>query len=192
LGFFLQLVTNVLRIWLVKNKIEKLIKNNKIMGLDVSVYKNIKRTEVEDEIDFTAYVIDESWKYKIKNLEDGKHYKGEITDADVRYSYSTHNRFRETLLKIIERSDLLLKNGRIDWVRLENEKKIPFYELINFADNEGCLDFEISTILYNDFLKYKEVAVKYLANDDYTLQKYFDWLNVFENGKEANSVVVFC
>ena len=161
------------------------------MGLDVSVYKNIKRTDVEDEIDFTAFVIDESWKYKIKNLEDGKDYKGEPTDADVRYAYSTHNRFRETLLKIIGRNDLLLENGKIDWVRIENEKQMPFYELIWFADNEGCLDFEISNILYNDFLKYKELAVKYLADDDYTLQKYLDWLNVFLDGKEANSVVVF-
>lgn len=161
------------------------------MGLAVSVYKNIKRTDDEEDYDFTAYVIDESWKYKIKNLEDGKQYIGEHTDADVSYAYSTHNRFRETLLKIIGRNDLLLEDGKIDWVRLEDEKKMPFYELINFADNEGCLDFEISTILYQNFVEWKDEAVKLLADNDYFKDNYLNWLNVFENGKEAGSVVVF-
>ena len=161
------------------------------MGLDVSVFKNIKRTENEDDYRFTAFVIDENWKYKIKNLEDGKDYKGDYAEGDVSYAYSTHNRFREALIKIVARKDLLLENGKIDWVRLEDEKKMPFYELINFADNEGCLDFEIITILYNNFVEWKNEAVKLLADNDYLMQKYLDWLNVFKNGKEANSVVVF-
>ena len=37
------------------------------MGLDVRTYGNIKLAETEEEADFTAYVIDEDWKYKIKN-----------------------------------------------------------------------------------------------------------------------------
>lgn len=161
------------------------------MGLAVRVYKNIKRTDNEDEYDFTAFVIDENWRYKVKNLEYNKDYKGDYTNDDVNYAYSTHNRFRETLIKIIGRNDLLLKDGRIDWVRLEDEKKMPFYELINFSDNKGCLDFEISTILYQNFVKWKDEAVKYLANDDYFKENYLNWLNIFKNGKEANSVVVF-
>lgn len=161
------------------------------MGLDVSVYKNIKRTDIEDDVDFTAFVIDESWKYKIKNLEDGKDYEGEPCNCGVRYAYSTHNRFRETLLKIIGRDDLLLEDGKIDWVRVESETEMPFYELIWFADNEGCLDWEISEKLYQNFLEWKDEAVKYLADNEYTKNNYLHWLNVFENGKEANSVVVF-
>lgn len=161
------------------------------MGLDVSVFKNIKRTENEEDYRFTAFVIDDNWKYKIKNLKDGKDYKGDRAEGDVSYSYRTHNLFREMLLKIIGREDLLLKDGTIDWVRLEPENKIPFYELINFADNEGCLDFEISAILYNDFEKWKDEAVKHLEDNNYFMGKYLDWLNVFKNGKEADSVVVF-
>lgn len=160
------------------------------MGLAVSVYKNIKRTDNEDDYDFIAYVIDDNWKYKVKNLEYDKLYKGKCTDADVSYAYSTHNRFRETLLKIIGRDDLLLKDGKIDWVRLKDEKKMPFYELINFADNEGCLDFEINTILYRNFMEWKDKAVKFLADDKYTKNNYMNWLDVFEDGKD-NGVVVF-
>ena len=160
------------------------------MGLSVRVYKNIKRTDNDDDCNFTSYVIDENWRYKVKNLEYDKNYKGDCTDANVSYAYSTHNRFRETLIKIIGRNDLLLKDGKIDWVNLEHEKDMPFYELINFADNEGCLDFEISSILYNNFIEWKDKAVKFLANDDYTKGNYLKWLDVFEVGKD-NGVVVF-
>ena len=40
------------------------------MGLDVRTYGNIKLAENEEDADFTAYVIDEEWKYKIKNLQE--------------------------------------------------------------------------------------------------------------------------
>ena len=42
------------------------------MGLDVRTYGNIKLAENEEEADFTAYVIDEDWKHKIKNLQEMK------------------------------------------------------------------------------------------------------------------------
>jgi len=48
------------------------------MGLDVTTYGNIKLAENEEEADFTAYVIDEDWKHKIKNLQDGKAYTGDV------------------------------------------------------------------------------------------------------------------
>ena len=44
------------------------------MGLDVRTYGNIKLAENEDDYAFTAFVIDDSWKHKIKNLKDGKCY----------------------------------------------------------------------------------------------------------------------
>lgn len=163
------------------------------MGLDVSVFKNVKRTDIENEVCFTAIVIDERWEYKIKNLENEKDYKGDYAISKVSYGYSTHNRFREILLKIIGRNDLLVEGGEINWERIKEQNKLPFYELIWFADNEGCLDFEISNILYQNFLYWKEDAMKYFNEnrDDYFKEKYLDWLNVFESGKEVNSVVVF-
>ena len=85
------------------------------MGLDISVFKNVKVTENEEEYDFTTFVIDDEWKYKIKNLEEGKYYEGESTEADVSYSYSAHSRFREELIKMMGKSELLLEDGRIDW-----------------------------------------------------------------------------
>lgn len=161
------------------------------MGLNVYVYKNVKITEEEEDFDFSAYVIDKNWMYKVKNLEYDKNYTGDIQNSSVSYPYSSHNRFRETLIKIIGRNDLLDKDGKIMWSPLEKELEMPFYELINFADNEGCLDFEISKKLYDEFLFWKEKAMLYFFNDDYSKEKYLKWIEVFENGKEINAVVVF-
>ena len=161
------------------------------MGLSVSVFKNIKETKNIENYDFKAYVIDNDWKYKIKNLNEGSYYKGERTESEVNYSYGTHNRFREHLLKILDRYDLLLDDGRINWFILEKESKLPFFELINFADNEGCLDYEISKTLYFNFIEHKEKALKYFGKDNYFTNIYLAWIDVFKDGKETNNVVVF-
>lgn len=161
------------------------------MGLDVTVYKNIKRTDSDEDYDFTAFVIDPTWEHKIKNLEKGAKYVGEVSEGNISYGYSSHNRFREHLLKLQDRHDLLKKDGTVDWERLDKFPELPFYELINFADNEGCLDWETNEKLYNDFKSCEGKAVKYAENEHYFIENYRSWLNVFVNGKQRDAVVVF-
>ena len=161
------------------------------MGLDVSVYKNVVKTDDDGNYSFMAFTINEDWDYKIKNLEKNSFYNGQICDCDVSYSYGSHNRFREELVKMLGRNDLISNNGRIDWYELIKEKDLPFYDLIYFADNEGCMDWEVSAKLYENFKDNLDKAKIYFSTDLYFLEKYNDWLKVFENGKEINSVVVF-
>ena len=156
------------------------------MGLDVRTYGNIKLAENEEDADFIAYVIHEDWKHKIKNLEEGKAYTGDIVYRGVSYAYSSHNRFREKLIKLINREDLLDSEGKIKWAELPSE--IPFYDLINFADNEGCLDWEVSSTIYNDFEKFNEKAKSEMNEYDYS--KYKTWLETFKVAKN-DGVVVF-
>ena len=159
------------------------------MGLSVNVYKNIKVTYNEDEYNFIAYVIDPDWRYKVKNLEYDKYYVGELVNNSIRYPCSSHGEFRRVLLNIIGRADLVSMEDDIYWDLLEKETDMPFYELINFADNEGCLDFEISKKLYGQFVEYKDKAAKYLEDDEYTRQKYMEWLEVVKDGKDKGVVV---
>lgn len=156
------------------------------MGLDVKVFNNISISN-ESEGDFKAYVIDNSWEYKIKNLEKDKYYIGDFLFRGVSYPYSEHNRFREKLIKLIKRVDLLDSDGRIKWGELP--KNIPFYDFIDFADNEGCLDWEISTVIYNDFNKFKDVAKLEMCNIDYAY--YNTWLDTFKKASINKGVVVF-
>lgn len=159
------------------------------MGLSVYVYKDVRRTDVEDDIDFYAYVISESWRYKVKNLEYDKGYKGSDYFSFVSYPYSTHSRFREFLLKVISREDLL-SDGRIIWDKLVLEKDLPFYDFINFADNEGCLDWEINGKIFKDFIRFKGNML-IIEADIYFKNMYENWLETFKHGKEKGSVVVF-
>ena len=77
------------------------------MGLDAYAFKNIQRTDLENEVDFTAYVVDEKWNYKIKNLEIDKGYKGDACSDSISYAYSGHSRFRESLIRLIDKMYLL-------------------------------------------------------------------------------------
>lgn len=156
------------------------------MGLDVRVYKNVKITDNEEYHDFFACVIDDKWKHKIKNLQENKRYTGNRAFVGISYNYSYHSRFREVLIRLIERADLLDAQGKIDWNNLDS--KIPFYDFIDFADNEGCLDWEISAIIFSDFEKYNEKAKQELNEYDYS--NYEKWLETFKIAKD-NGVVVF-
>jgi len=156
------------------------------MGLDVTTYGNIKLAENEENADFIAYVIDKDWEYKIKNLQADKAYNGDVIFKGVSYQYSAHNRFREKLVKLVGRNDLLDNEGKIKWNELPSE--IPFYDFIDFADNEGCLDWEVSNIIYNDFEKYKDKAKLEMNEYDYSI--YEIWLETFKTAKN-NGVVVF-
>lgn len=156
------------------------------MGLDVRVYNNIKITEKEEYADFTAFVSSEYWKYKIKNLKEGKAYKGDSCFRGVSCACSSHNRFRETLIKLIGRDDLLDVDGKIKWNELPDD--MPFYDFIDFSDCEGCLDWEISAKIYTDFEKYFDKAK--LELNEYNISIYETWLETFNYGR-SNSVVVF-
>jgi len=155
------------------------------MGLSVRVYQNIKLANNNEDYDFEAYVIDKEWEFKIKNLEKGSVYTGKIVNRSISYSYSAHSRFRETLIKLIGRNDLLKSNNEIDWEKLS--KDIPFYDFINFADNEGVLDWEISDKIHNDFEKYKAKAIDFYS--ELEINRYLEWLKVFKLAKNKGVVV---
>lgn len=161
------------------------------MGLAVSVFKNIKKTNDDENYDFTAYVIAPTWEHKIKNLENRAKYVGQRSEGNISYPYSSHNRFREHLLKMQGKHHLLKQDGTVDWERLDTEPDTPFYDLINFADNEGCLDWETNEKLFNDFKAWEGEAVKYAETTYNFDENYKRWLNIFENGKQRDAVVVF-
>jgi hypothetical protein len=155
------------------------------MGLDVFSYVNIKIAEDKENYDFMAYVDHEDWNSRIKNLEKGELYNGDIVFSEVHYSYSSHSRFREILVKLVGRENLLNCEGKIIWDKLPNE--MPFYEFIYFSDCEGCFDWESSNIVFLDFEKYNEKAK--LEMNEYDYKCYKDWLKTFELAKNYGVVV---
>jgi len=87
---------------------------------------------------------------------------------------------------IIDRKDLLDGEGKIIWKKLP--KNIPFNDFIDFADNEGCLDWEVSKKLYGDFKNHNKKAKEIMGA--YWYEQYELWMNTFKVAKN-NGVVVF-
>lgn len=67
-----------------------------------------------------------------------------------------------------------------------------FYELTNFADNEGVIGSVVSKKLYNDFISNSDNAEKYskLIGEDgkYWLEKYKSWTKAFEMASDDGAV----
>lgn len=157
------------------------------MGLDVSVYQNIKKVELENDDseefyenqDFRAFVICDEWKYKVKNLVYDSYYTGDVVGPDFGYPYSAHMHFRNQLASI---------TGDMNWTNEVDETK-PYFELLYFADNEGCLDWEISEKLYNEFVDNRELAMSKLGYDEAFVRRYDIWTEIFKLGKDKGVVV---
>jgi hypothetical protein len=156
------------------------------MGLLVKVYQNIKEASDKEDYCFDAYVISEEWNYKIKNLKNRGLYDGDCVFKGISYPCTSHNRFREQLVKLIDRMDLIKPDGTIDWDNLKPD--MPFYDFIDFADNEGCLDFEVSEKIYQSFKEW-EVKAQFLLTG-WVLDKYNEWLQAFDLSRQ-NGVMVF-
>lgn len=157
------------------------------MGLDVSIYQNIKKIELEDDdseefynsYQFRAFVIADEWKYKVKNLVYDAYYSGDAVGPDFGYAYSAHKYFRDQLASI---------TGDTNWTTEIDETK-PYFELLYFADNEGCFDWEISEKLYNDFVDNRELAMSKLGYDESFVRRYDIWTEIFKYGKNKGVVV---
>jgi hypothetical protein len=159
------------------------------MGLSVSVYKNIKPCSDEDA-NFVAYVASENWKWKVKNLIYNQAYEGEfIENVGIDCGYGFHGLFRGFLLSIAGRQDLLCEDGKVDYEKIYTENSLPFFDLIDFADNEGCLDWEVSEKILSDFDLYAEKAKK--SDNAVMSERYEKWHDIFKAAVEHKGVVEF-
>jgi hypothetical protein len=150
------------------------------MGLDVKVFQNITKLPKDaEDYDFIASNYKE-FKEQCQNLEWEAKYKAETKKRMISYPCSSHNDFRRELAEMIGKE-------RRFWENPDMPKDVPFYELFNFADNEGTIDWESSQKLYNDFVSHKKLATEKLPL--YYLEYYGRWLETFELGKDAGVVV---
>lgn len=150
------------------------------MGLEVKVFQNIAKLPKDaEDYDFIAsnYKV---FKERCQNLEWDAKYKAETKKRMISYPCSSHNDFRRELA-------VLIGKERKFWESPDIPKDVPFYELFDFADNEGTIDWESSQNLYNDFVEHKQLATEKLPV--YYLEYYGRWLEIFELGKDAGVVV---
>lgn len=157
------------------------------MGLDITAYGGLK------ESDAGEISVSESAGFpgRLRPLKDGATYSCEKRFEFRAGSYGGYNQWREQLAKIAgyeakvssrERLDGKLRHDEGAWA----ESGGPFWELINFYDNEGILGSEVSAKLLQDFEAFQDRAD---VQDDYFLMKYNEWKEAFRIASENGAVV---
>jgi hypothetical protein len=156
------------------------------MGLTVRVYTDIQETN-EKEYDFKVFTL-EGFEKRVKNLKWRANYKGNFVGFFIQYPYSAHTYFRDILAELIGMKKDFWRDLESEEEVYLNNSELPFYELFDFADNEGCIDFESSKNLYTDFENYEALAKEKFNPKDY--ERYSNWKDAFFAAKD-NGVVVF-
>lgn len=145
------------------------------MGLEIYAYKNItKATGVhlddDGEIinsDTGEYVggyyfrpyINPDFPGRADGIDPDSIYAFEDSVECLEGSYSGYSGFRETLAKIAGYDQEVGPHGRLTYcAACWRGEKGPFWQMINFADNEGVIGTEACKSLARDFKKYLENA----------------------------------
>lgn len=159
------------------------------MGLSVNVFSKLRKVEGDN---WNVYIESpyQEFAHKVENFETSQGYQAEEhNDLSINYGYSTHNRFREWLLSITDNKEYLQDDGRIDWDKLDQMNHIAFYELINFSDCQGHLDWVCCQSLLKDFENWKEVANK--DENEMFVAYYNEWHELMKVAAQECSVVEF-
>lgn len=168
------------------------------MGLDITAYSNLKVVTAEEhdakdedwceEGDHVTAFADAVFPRSFRGLEGwdlteiGHGFRGGLCYATgertetIRFragSYGGYGMWRRDLAEFVGH-DL---EGDY-WGTTDDLENLPFYELLNFADNEGCIGPEAAKDLLADFQTHGE---RYRAtHDDYFVAKYDDWTRACE------------
>lgn len=162
------------------------------MGLDITWYRECKLapTAVQQDVDapdgmFRAYV-NSHFPGREGQIKDRTVYTYERSDGFRAGSYSGYNGWREQLAVLAgypaERgSGHSHDHSAGAWAVASG----PFWELINFADNEGIIGAEVSAKLAKDFETFLPQAT---AIGGYFAELYGRWRNAFEQAQHNGCV----
>jgi hypothetical protein len=92
--------------------------------------------------------------------------------------HSGHTRFRNALCQAV-----LKVEPPVVWASPASYADKPFYELINFADNEGTIGPEVCADLARDFVEHRQQFEESVASSPdatWLRQKYDDWQRAFQ------------
>lgn len=148
------------------------------MGLDITAYRRLTKVDAlfderGEPVDAVTHVpLDDYFKVwsnpdfpgRADGLEDGAVYTYSEFDHVFSRGYGSYNRWRETLAKLAGypldfRETFGVREASYAaaaWNGKINEG--PFYELVNFADNEGVIGPVAATKLLRDFVEFDDRA----------------------------------
>lgn len=167
------------------------------MGLDITAFSKLRlveqptQQEIEDCEVLRVFNMDD-FKARAEGLVDGGYYRTSDDTVDFRAgSYSGYNQWREALAKLAgypstRHQDL----GRPQYLYAAGawaSESGPFYELINFADNEGIIGPVVAAKLVKDFAEFDERA-KTFDEQPWFYDMFKLWRRAFEKAADSGAV----
>ena len=167
------------------------------MGLDISAYENITKQQIRPDRDderadeYFWCRINTDFPGRADDLEDGAAYSYERSMCFAAGAYSGYGQWREELAKLAGYPKRLHlsefkppkeMHSQGAWDSTEG----PFWELINFADNEGVIGSQVAAKLARDFAAYQTKADQH--PDEWFQKKYSDWRKAFEMAARNGAV----
>lgn len=161
------------------------------MGLDITAYRQILPDPAAPLDEYGAanwqthftpgagYEWSEAtWPGRAPGLQEGTPYRFAESLGFRAGSYSGYGEFRSELAKIAG-----FKNSQDYWDHAVGNE--PFYELINFADNEGVIGAATAAELAKDFADY-QVAADSIG--DWFLEMYSLWRRACEMAADGGAI----
>lgn len=170
------------------------------MGLDCTAYSRTKLLPVhvkvgtwcEDENHRQAFAYC-SFPLSFRGLADADQNFGEFIGGrcyDISQagrfafragSYRGFGAFRERLARTF-----LDAHPSAVWNNPGKYADLPFFELINFADNEGCIGPEAALDLYGDFVAHRDAWISECSDDpdDFDRSRYLEWTTACERAAD--------
>jgi len=167
------------------------------MGLDITYYKG-PLFKIENQTpetlgeDFYDVACDNGWLVPSNHngfsrhapLDIGVPYETQGAWSFRAGSYSSYNRYRERLCLLFVEVDT-----RVVWDNQDKYRGKPFFEQIDFGDNEDTIGPEVCAKLARDYEEHRDQAVEAWGQGDYALQTYDQFLLAFKVAGESGGAV---
>lgn len=112
-------------------------------------------------------------------------YKATGDSDGVERSYGGYGAFREAVCKAIHGVE-----PRVVWDNPDDYVGKPFYEWIDFADNEGFLGPKVCTKLAADFAQHRETVIAALTHE-FDRSYYDGWVKLTRVAASGDGVIVY-
>lgn len=165
------------------------------MGLDITAYGKIQRIEPQPEYedtpdDVARLYVNPDFPGRADDIEDGYYTYGTSHDFAAG-SYGGYNVWRNQLAELAGypavRHEAGYKPPEMSHAAAAWEVDAgPFWELIHFADNEGCIGTAVSAKLAKDFAEFQSKADAH--PDGLFWSRYAEWRRAFELAADGGAV----
>lgn len=174
------------------------------MGLDITAYSNIKitnytgynyDTDEDGDMDYDIHVqfyLNPHYPNHVEGISNKYVYEYEDSYDFRAGSYGGYFKFREELAKLAGYPVAIniyntKETGHFYYVT-QVANSGPFYELINFSDCEGTISHQVCQKLYDDFIKFKDIAMQDDKLHPYYQQVYNDFITALELAKNNGAL----